>query len=113
MIKVVDDLFQSFDKNIPSVVILIDFGVAFDNVDHLKLLEILRKEIRVTCVALKWFESFLTNRTQKVKIGSTYSDLLELLCVAQGSVPGTHLFFYKYVKPTKFEINGFAEPPVN
>ena len=92
LLKVVNDLFQSFDKNILSVVILLDLSVAFDTVDHLKLLEILHKEIGVTSVALKWFKSFLTNWTQKVKIGSTYSNLLELLySVAQGSVLGPHL----------------------
>ena len=56
------------------------------------------------------------NRTQKVKIGSTYSDLLELLDgVAQGSVLGPRLFkiyirsLYKYVESTKFGIEGFGD----
>ena len=66
LLKVVNNLFQSFDKNIPSVVILLDLSAAFDTVDNLKPLEILHNEIGVTCVALKWFESFLTNRTQTV-----------------------------------------------
>ena len=116
LLKVLNDLFQSFNKNIPYVVILLDLRAAFDTVDHLKLPEILHKEIGVTCVALKWFESFLTNRTHKVKIGSAYSNLLELLYgVAQGSVLGPLLFkiyirsLYKYVEPTKFEIEGFAD----
>ena len=43
LFKVVNDLYQSFDKNIPSVVILLDLSVAFNTVDHLKLLEILHK----------------------------------------------------------------------
>ena len=64
----------------------------------------------------KWFESIVTNRKQKVKVGSTYSDLLELLYgVAQGSVLGPRLFkiyirsLYKYVEPTKFEIEDFSD----
>ena len=59
MLKVVNDLFESFDKNIPSVVVLLDLSAAFDTVDHKKLLEILKNDIGVEGVALKWFESFL------------------------------------------------------
>ena len=116
LLKVVDDLFSSFDKNIPTVVILLDLSAAFDTVDHKKLLEILEKEIGIRGTALKWFKSFITNRTQKVKIGETYSDVIELLFgVAQGSVLGPPLFkiyirsLYRYVAPTDFEIEGFAD----
>ena len=39
------------------------------------------------------FESFLTGRTQKVKIGDEYSDELELdFGVTQGSILGPKLF---------------------
>ena len=116
LLKVVNDLFESFDKNIPSVVILLDLSAAFDTVDHAKLLTILQRDIGVAGVALKWFESFLTKRTQKVKIGTIYSDVRELAYgVAQGSVLGPRLFkiyirsLYKYIEPTKFNIEGFAD----
>ena len=116
LLKVVNDLYQSFDRNMPSVVVLLDLSAAFDTVDHDKLLEILEKDIGVTGTALKWFESFLKGRTQKVKIGNSYSDIIELLFgVAQGSVLGPPLFkiyirsLYKYVEPTKFRIEGFAD----
>ena len=52
LLKVVDDLFTSFDKNIPTVVILSDLSAAFDTVDHKKLLEILEKEIEIRGTAL-------------------------------------------------------------
>ena len=116
LLKVVDDLFSSFDKNIPTVVILLDLSAAFDTVDHKKLLEILENEIGIRGTALNWFKSFITNRTQKVKIGETHSDTIELLYgVAQGSVLGPALFkiyirsLYRYVAPTDFEIEGFAD----
>ena len=93
LLKVVNDLYQSFDKNIPSVLVLLDLSAAFDTVDHDKLLEILEREIGIEGVALSWFRSFLKGRTQKVKIGDEYSELSELLYgVAQGSVLGPILF---------------------
>ena len=73
LLKVVNDLYTSFDMNMPSVVVLLDLSAAFDTVDHNKLLSILEKDIGIAGTALKWFESFLKGRTQKVKIGSTYS----------------------------------------
>ena len=51
------------------VVMLLDLSAAFDTVDHGKLLKMLENEICITGVALKWFESFLTGRCQKVKLG--------------------------------------------
>ena len=116
LLKVVNDLYKSFDNNMPSVVVLLDLSAAFDTVDHDKLLEILEMDIGITGTALRWFESFLKGRTQRVKIGSSYSDPVELLYgVAQGSVLGPSLFkiyirsLYKYVEPTKFRIEGFAD----
>ena len=116
LLKVVNDLYRSFDQNMPSVVILLDLSAAFDTVDHNKLLDILENDIGITGTALRWFASFLKGRTQRVKIGSTYSDAVELLYgLAQGSVLGPQLFkiyirsLYKYVEPTKFKIEGFAD----
>ena len=63
----------------PSVVVLLDLSAAFDTVDHDKLLEILEMDIGITGTALRWFESFLKGRTQRVNIGSSYSDPMELL----------------------------------
>ena len=112
----INDLIESCDKNVPSIVLLLYLSAAFDTVDHSKLLEILCHEIGVVGIALRWFKSFLTNRTQKVESGNTYSDESELpYGVPQGSVLGPPLFtiyirsLYKYVEPTKFEIEGFAD----
>ena len=116
LLKVVNDLYMSFDKNVPSVVVLLDLSAAFDTVEHSKLLEILEHEIGIEGTALRWFKSFLVGRTQKVKIGDEYSEEVELKYgVAQGSVLGPPLFkiyirsLYKYVEPTSFTIEGFAD----
>ena len=113
---VTNNLLEACDKNMPSVVLLLDLSAAFDTVDHDKLLFILEEEIGVTGVALKWFREFLTNRTQAVKIGDSLSEVALLLFgVVQGSILGPRLFniyirsIYKEVAPTKFEIVGFAD----
>ena len=100
----------------PTVVLLLDLSAAFDTVDHVKLLNILEKEIGVTGTALEWLREFLTNRTQRVKIGDSYSKVAILLYgVIQGSILGPRLFniyirsVYKRVEPTKFDIVGFAD----
>ena len=116
LLKVVNDLYLAFDQSQPTVVVLLDLSAAFDTVDHSKLLYILEHEIGIIGTSLRWFESFLKGRGQKVKIGEEYSEILELLYgVAQGSVLGPQLFkiyirsLYKYVEPTKYTIEGFAD----
>ena len=111
-----NNLLEACDKNLASVVLLLDLSAAFDTVDHEKLLDILEVEIGITGIALQWFREFLTNRTQKVKIGDSLSEVLVLLFgVIQGSILGPRLFniyirsIYKRVGPTSFEIVGFAD----
>ena len=116
LVKVVNDLLISCDNQMPSILMLLDLSAAFDTVDQVKLLDILKCEIGIDGVALKWFASFLQNRTQKVKVGDSYSiESLLRYRVAQGSVLGPLLFniyirsLRKYLKRTKFTIFGFAD----
>ena len=111
-----DNILLSCDQNIPTLVLLLDLSAAFDTVDHEKLLTILRRDIGITGKCYEWYESFLKDRTLRVKIGESYSDAIELLYgVAQGSVSGPRLFniyarsLYEYVEPIKFNIEGFAD----
>ena len=93
MMKVVNDLLKPCDEKKPTIVLLLDLSAAFDTVDQEKLLEIFWVEIGIEGTALKWFRSFLTEGTQRVKINDTYSELvLQLFGVTQGSVLGPPLF---------------------
>ena len=117
MTKVTNDLLIAADNKNPTLVMFLDLSAAFDTVDQEKLLNILEKELGFRGTALKWFKSFLQGRTQKVKVGETYSDETTLdFGVAQGSILGPPLFnaytrtFPGRVKVTvKFTVEGYAD----
>ena len=116
LVEAVNELMITCDKGLPSVVLLLDLSAAFDTVDQEKLLTILKEEIGIEGTALKWFSSFITGRTQKVKIRNAYSEVGELIYgEAQGSVLGPPLFniyirsLKKQIEPSNFSIYGFAD----
>ncbi|GAB0100468.1 hypothetical protein DMENIID0001_165160 [Sergentomyia squamirostris] len=81
---------DSYDA--PSVALFVDMTKAFDTVHHKKLLEKL-EGAGVRGTQLMWMESFLTSRTQRVRLGRTLSDPLSCeFGVPQGSVLGPFLF---------------------
>ena len=72
---------------------LLDLSAAFDTIDHKKLLDLLDVSFGIRGDTLKWFSSYLINRTQSVHIGSTFSTEQTLsFGVPQGSVLGPILF---------------------
>jgi hypothetical protein len=116
LVKVVDGLLTAFDKKTATVLLLLDLSAAFDTVDQTKLLKILKYEIGLSGTVYKWFESFITGRTQRVKINDEYSEETELLYgLAQGSVLGPPLFniyvrsLYPHIQALRFAIEGFAD----
>lgn len=72
--------------------IFCDLAKAFDTCDHEILLKVLEKKgIRDT--ELKWFQSYLSSRSQYVSLGEEESDQLPIrLGVPQGSILGPLLF---------------------
>ena len=116
LLRVVNDILIGFDSNTGTILLLLDLSAAFDTVDIDKLLNILETDFGITGIALKWFNSFLTNRKQKVRIHGSLSDYIDVLFgVPQGSVLGPVLFnlyaqsLYKVISAAGFNTSGYAD----
>lgn len=64
-------IIQALDKGEYACSVFLDFAKAFDTVNHKILLKKL-ENYGIRGIANKWFESYLTNRYQTVRIGDTF-----------------------------------------
>ena len=79
----------AIDKRHCVRLLLLDLSAALDTVDHDILLTTLNSKYSISGIALEWFCSYLTNRSQFVLIEGCRSQSRELKCgVPQGSVLG-------------------------
>ena len=77
----------------PTALVLLALSATFATTDHNILLCYLKSSFGFWGTVLKWFASYLSDRCQAVKIGSTLSELSKLIYgVPQGSVLGPLLF---------------------
>lgn len=92
VVALVNLVINKLDTGQKCVGIFLDLAKAFDTVSRPILLSKLEQSgIRGT--TLDWFKSYLSNRKQRIKIESHYSDLSEIsFGVPQGSVLGPSLF---------------------
>ena len=91
--RVCNDILQPIDEGQEVVLVLLDLSSAFDTIDHKVLLDRLRIRYGFSGTVLDWFRSYLSNRTQSVKIGKDLSAESEVRYgVPQGSVLGPLLF---------------------
>ena len=93
LVKVTNDLLIASDNGLLSVLVLLDLSAAFDTVDHQILLQRLEHLVGIKGAALKWFESYLSDRSQFVNANCTSSSHEKVKYgVPQGSVLGPILF---------------------
>ena len=99
LIKVHNDIVTAIDNGYSVIFVLLDLSAAFHTVDHRILLKRLSTGFGICNKALDWFVSYLSDRTQFVKVNVTSSHLSHLTQgVPQGSVSGPILFFL-YTSP--------------
>jgi len=90
---VLSDIFFSVDRGDAAALILLDLSAACDTVDYEILLHRLQTTYGISDVAHRWLKSYLLGRSQYVRIGTSCSPVIDLICgVPQGSVLGQVLF---------------------
>ena len=95
----------------PTALVLLHLSAAFDTIDHNILLGYMKSWFGLGGTVLKWFASYLSDRCQAIKIGSTLSELSKLIYgVTQGSVLGP-LLFSLYTTPLSKIIH--LHPQIN
>ena len=92
LIELIDNIKDQMNSNKYAAGLYVDLKKAFDTVDHSILLAKL-DNYGIRGVVLKWFRSYLSDRSQYTLTNNTQSDTLYIRCgVPQGSVLGPLLF---------------------
>ena len=116
LVKLVNDILWAMEKQLVTVVVILDLSAAFDTVNHDLLLEVLGKRFGIAGAARKWYTSYLRPRSFKVSIRGSTSQSRQLdYSVPQGSIQGVFLFITYastldlVMQPSGLELNGFAD----
>ena len=92
ILDLVDKISQKIDSKYYSMGIFIDLSKAFDTINYKILIDKL-EYYGIRDIALQWFISYLSKRSQYVQIGDICSNYLHLsFGVPQGSILGPLLF---------------------
>ncbi len=93
LLRVKNDVLNAMDNQNITLMLLLDLSAAFDTIDHDILLNRLKERCGIGGTAIRWMRSYLTDRTQIVKINNSISETKPLKYgVPQGSVLGPILF---------------------
>ena len=91
--RIHNDILRAIDDGKCVILVLLHLSAAFDTVDHDILITRLKHRFGITGKALGWIQSYLSERTQFVKIGAERSSSRNLFCgISQGSVLGPILY---------------------
>ncbi len=73
LIRVTNDLLLSSDRGCISLLVLLDFSVAVDTIDHNILLSRFENSVGISGSVLAWFKSYLSDRHQFVAVNEEVS----------------------------------------
>ena len=91
--RVSNDILQALDRKQSVMLVVLDMSAAFDTIDHTILLNMLEVRYGIEGTAHRWFRSYLSDRSQRVRILGKSSGSRPLnLGVPQGSVLGPVIF---------------------
>ena len=108
LLTVTNDIMLSLDKGENVFLVLLDLSAAFDTVNHTLLLARMQKSFGIRGTVLRWFNSYLSQRTQFVHINETNSTVQDLpVGVPQGSVLGPVLYLL-YTAPLAKVIRSYG-----
>ena len=90
LIHLLDFIKCQSSRGLYTGMVMLDLQKTFDTVNHSILL---KKQKAMGLESVEWFQSYLSNQTQVVNIGKSFSKPLEVTCsVPQGSLLGPLLF---------------------
>ena len=93
LLPFVNDITLNLNNNLATDIVYFDFAKAFDTVNHDIILNKLKYEFKIDGLMLKFIREYLQNRKQRVVVGDSMSDELDVLSgVPQGSIIGPLLF---------------------
>ena len=93
VLRVLSGILLTVDRGDVAALILLDLSAAFDTIDYEILLQHLQTTYGICDVTHRWFRSYLLGRSQYVRIWTSCSSVIDLICsVPQGSVLGPVLF---------------------
>lgn len=99
LLRVQTDILSALDRGSMVILMMIDMSAAFDTLDHHILVKRLSHTFGIRGAALRWIESYLSDRDQCVAINKETSHVRKLeFGVPQGSVLGPRLYCM-YTRP--------------
>ena len=93
LLNMSDNILRNMGNGKCTSIVCLDLSAAFDTVNHMILLDVLKSYFGISEHALTWISSYLSNRKCLVQTGHLTSKTVEIdLSVPQGSILGPILF---------------------